>query len=318
MKTTERTVHFYDLKLDSYTGTSGIERPACVDIDVLLSHIVDSKPIGHAIYKSGNILVDVADWAHDVNTGCHKILINRADRNVSDITFRDFNSNKTRKAGKTKQEGVEFSSHIIIKPNADKRSALVLMTIGSGVTAQLIDRLFTQLTSELKDVPKHVDLFCFTHPSAERDAKGRPVTYRVNYKFECLGHKSTVLNDALKNGTFISMELIAHEHRAFDAGGNLQIEEQSICVKAATPSLMTAAGLINAVKAYMKNSPPQQYDNARIRYKGDGGEPQTTTLKTNELEAAFTRRQKIHLPSEVEAQQTKLQPEIIAALEDLL
>ncbi|MEO8118021.1 MAG: hypothetical protein ABI606_01705 [Rhodoferax sp.] len=318
MKTKERTVHFYDLILDSYTGSDGISRPACADLEEILSRMVAAKPIGHPIVKARTIVMDVADWEYDKPRKFHRILINRADSNVSDVTFRDFNSNRIRKAGKTKVEGVESSAHIIVKPKSDKRSALVMMTAGAGVTAQMLERLFTQLTTALKDATGNSDLFAFPHPSNERDSKGMTVTYKVNYKYECLGHKSTVLDDALRNGTFLSMELIAHEHSAFDTGGNLQINEQSISIKAATPSLLTAAGLINAVKAYMKNSPAKQYDNARIRYKGDGGDPQTTTLKTNELDAAFTRKQKVELASEVEAQQTKLHPDIIAAMEKLL
>lgn len=318
MKTDERTVHFYDLILDSHTGSREITSPACTDLEKILIRLFNAKPIGHAIVKTGSIIVNVTDWTYDPSNGSHKLLLNRADRNVSDITFRDFNSNLTRRAGKTKIEGVESSAHIIIKISPNKRSALVLMTAGAGVTAQVIERLFYQLTTALKKTAGNDDIFTFSHPSGERDKKGNPVTYRVNYRYECVGHKSTVLDDALRNGTFLSMDLIAHEHLQFDNGGNLQIEEQSISVKAASPSLLTAAGLINAVKSFLKNSPLQQYDNARIRYKGDGGDPQTTTLKTNDLDAAFTRKQKIQLPNSVDSQQIKLHPEIIAAMEKLL
>lgn len=318
MKTKERTIYFYDLTLTSYTGSDGVSSPACADLSEILSRMLAANPIGRAIVRNQTILMDVADWKYDKVKKYHQILINRADSSVSDVTFRDFQSNKTRKAGKTKVEGVEFSAHIIVRPNPDKCSALVVMTAGAGVTATVLDRLFKDLTLTLKDDVANADLFVFAHPSSERDSKGNPVTYKVNYKYECLGHKGTILDDALRNGTFLSMDLIAHEHRKFDAGGNLQIKEQSISVKADTPSLMTAAGLINAVKAYMRSSPPVQFDNARIRYKGESGEPQTTTLKTNELDAAFTRRQKIDLPIDVEAQQTQLHPQIIAAMEKLL
>lgn len=318
MKTKERTVHFYDLILSSYSGAEGIARPACADLDAILSRLSKANPIGHMIVNNRSIIMCVADWKFDKTLMCHKILINRADSNVSDVTFRDFKSNLIRKAGKTKVEGVECSAHIIVKPKPDKRSALLMMTGGAGVTSQRLDSLFTQLTTALKDDPASIDLFAFGHPSNERDAKGNLVTYKVNYKYECVGHKSAVLDDALRNGAFLSMDLIAHEHRAFDTGGNLQIEEQSISIKAVNPSLMTAAKLINSVKAYLKNAPPQQYDNARIRYKGNNGDPQVTTLSTNDLDAAFTRRQKIELANDVEAQQTKLNPDIISAMEKLL
>lgn len=317
MKTKERTVHFYDLILSAYTASKGIS-PACADLNDILSRLRKAGPIGYEIAKNQSIVMCVADWSFDTKLQCHKILINRADSTVSDVTFRDFTNNLTRKAGKKKVEGVECSAHIIVQPRDDKRSALVMMTGGAGVTSQTLDRLLSQLTTGLKNDAANISIFEFSHPSGERDAKGNPVTYKVNYKYECVGHKSAVLDDALRNGSFLSMDLIAHEHRAFDAGGNLQIEEQSISITAVNPSNMTGASLIKSVKAFMNNKPPLQYDNVRIRYRGNNGDPQVTTLSTNDLEAAFTRRQKIELANDVEAQQTKLNPDIISAMEKLL
>jgi hypothetical protein len=318
MKTDERTVYFYDLVLSAHAQFEGIVNASGADLSEILALIAKLKPLNYEITKpNSKVAVVVSDWQHDTKKGIHKILINRADCDVSDVAFRDFSSKKIRKAGKTKIEGVEYSSHIIIKPRSDNRTALMLMTMGAGVTAVLVDRMLSQLTKNL-DLAANKSLFNFAHPSAQRNARGEPFTYKVKYSYQSNGHKGSALEDALTTGTFISMDLIAHEFSSFDSGGNLHVEAQSISVKANVPKLLTAAGLINAVKAFMGNKPAQQYDNARIRFKTADGSDQTTTLDTNDLDAAFTKKQKVMLDVDVESQQTKLNANIITAMEQLL
>lgn len=114
------------------------------------------------------------------------------------------------------------------------------------------------------------------------------------------------------------MELVAHEFSNFDAAGNLTVQEQSISVKATNPKLLTAAGLKNAVKRFLKSEPQYQFDDLRIRYKDAMGKDRATTLKTNDLDAAFTRKETVELSMEVDAQQSKLSSVVVAALEKLL
>jgi hypothetical protein len=318
VRTKERVVYFYDLLIESYTGADGIKNAASADLRDLLARILQSRPIGHAIASRGTVRVDVADWKFAAGQGTHRVLINRADKTLSDVAFRDFDSRKVRKGGKTKAEGIEASCHVIMRPNKDGRSALVLLTAGAGVTRETVERLIAQRVRQLAKSEANDDLFAFRHPSGEKAANGAPATYRVRYKVECVAHKSKQLDEALKHGGFVSLDLIAPEYDKFDAGGNLRINASSISIKADNPTLVTAAGLVNAVKSYLKKTPKNAYDSARIRYKADGNNTSTVTLNTNDLDSAFSRKERVELSTEAEAQQEKLEPIVIAAMESLL
>lgn len=318
MKTRERTVHFYDLLMKSTTRSDGITSPGCADLPLILARIAKAKPKGTEIVKRRSVLTELADWHHDAATSSYQLLINRADANVSDVAFRDLTSRSFRKAGKTKLEGIEASSHIIVRPNADRRTALVLMTMGAGVGSGVVERLINTLTRELERNAQNSDLFNFAHPSGERDARGIPVTYKVRYSFECVAHKDVVLDDALKSGEFVSMELIANKFEAFDQGGNLHIEKQSVEIKAGKPSLISGAGLVNAIRSRMRQQGAQQYEEARIRYKNATGADRVTTLRINQLDAAFTRKELIEFTTDVDAQQLTLSPTVISAMKALL
>lgn len=318
MRTNERTVHFYDLILESHTPSGGVENPSCAPLSVMLSGLTSLNPKGHALIERGDVMIEIADWKYQSAKGYLKILINRADRNASDVAFKNFKTKNIRKGGKTVEEGVDYSSHIIIKPQPGQPRALVLMTMGAGVTALMIQKMFNVLSRLLNSAATHPAIFSFPHPSGEMDSKGSPVAYKVRYRYHCVAHQGALLEDALKNGEFVAMELIAHEYRGFDAGGNLQVKRQSISIAAENPAVITAAGLKNAIKHFIRNKPDHQYDSAKVIYKGTAGDTHTATLKTNDLDAAFTRKQVISLPTAVEQQQSTFSSVVISEMEKLL
>jgi len=318
MKLTERTVHYYDLILSSSTRVKGIENPSCCDLSALVERLTKLAPKGMEISKTASSSVEISDWDYNKTTKILKVLLNRADRNVSDVAFKDLSSKTRRKAGKTKQEGIETSCHLVIRPNPNGNSALVLLTMGSGITFEAIARGMTLLARLAKKVKANHDLFNFPLPSGELDAKGKPVSYAVRYSFELLAHKSSMLDDALKGGRFLSMELIAHQHSQFDAGGNLQVERQNFFITSANAKSVTGAVVKKAIKEYFSSEHDYQFDNARIAYVGTDGNKKITTLLTNDLDAAFTKRDSISLSAPVDSQQTSISDVITSEMIKLL
>lgn len=318
MKTTERTIHFYDLYVKPYTLASEIGNAAGAPLQLLIERCMPSFNAGLAVDSKGNTQVQVEQCIYDSSTKSFHMLINRADKNVSDVTFRDFNNRKTRKGGKTKIEGIENSCHIIIRPNKDKKSALLLMTMGAGVSPGLIERLLNVATVTLRRSGQHDDLFKFAHPSHEI-VNGKPVTYNVRYQYNNLSHKSTLLDAALKTGEFLAMDLISHPGaEKFDANATLMVEQRSLQITAVNPEGMTAAGLVNSFKRYLKMADALSVDDVRISFKNEAGKTRSQMFKPNELDAAFTRKETIQLASEVDAQQSKLNSVITSAMAKLL
>ncbi len=318
MKTTERTVHFYELCMQS-TTKAAVPSPSCARLsDVLAAcrQVVTALP--YEISKGPAIAITLADWRIDPATGNHELLINKADITKSDVAFRDMQTSNVRMAGKQRTEAIECSSHFIIQPAADGRTAKVLMTMGSGLSIVHLERLVGQLARIAAKQLATAGLFRFPVPSGERDAKGIPVTYSVRYTFGCTGYKGTVLDNALRNGEFLEMELIAHDTKLFDAGGNLAIEQQSIKVRPVGAGPFTGAGLKQLIKGFMASGPHDPYHQARIRYKTPVGKTSTTTLEVTALDAAFTHNETIELDPPADDFQTNLHAGILAEMKRLL
>lgn len=316
MKTTERTVHFYDIVMTAHTGAEDVLNPSTTSMANMLSAIASLSPSTIDIKNRANVSTDIAQWIQTYSRDQTHILINRADKNVSDVAFKNFENGAVRKGNKTKDEGIDISSHVILKPLANTPKSSALITMGAGVTARLICVLLNLLTRVVKKNPQFRSLFYFRHPSNALGGNGRPLEYSVRYVFDYVAHKSATLEDALTRGTFVSMDLVAHEVSAFDAGGQFTIEEQSIVVKAAVPETVTGASIINGFRAFVPST-NRQYDKLRVRYKVDD-RVETTTLNTNDLDAVFTRSKIIQLDPPQEQQQTVFSAEIIGKMQELL
>jgi hypothetical protein len=296
-----------------------VPNPGCADIkEILEACKLAAGRLPFEIVRNKAVAVTVADWHIDPATGNHSLLVNKADITKSDVAFRDLQTFNVRKAGKQRTEAIESSSHLIIQPAAGGRTAKVLMTMGAGLGAVVLERLMTVLSRLAKKHARSAHLFQFPVPSGERDAKGVPVTYGVRYSFECAGYKGLVLDNALRTGEFLEMELIAHDMKAFDAGGNLAIEQQSIKVRPAGAGLITGPKLRQMLKGFMASKGHDPYDQARIRYKTPAGKTSTTTLEMNALDAAFTQSELIHLDPPADEHQIKLHPGILAEMKKLL
>jgi hypothetical protein len=114
------------------------------------------------------------------------------------------------------------------------------------------------------------------------------------------------------------MELVAHDHKDFDTGGNLTIEERSMRVTAVVPKNVTGAAVRNAIRHYQKNPDAERFDKVRIRYKTPSGKSTSTTLDLDHLDAAFTLKEVIEFNSDVESHQEKLSQTVMAEMRRLV
>lgn len=317
----KRTVHFYEIKIESRTKAD-INNPSIAPLSDLLSSfakLASSQRLPATIRKSPNIHTVLGDWKYDAAHNCYGLLISKANAAVSDIALRDLTTRRLRKAGKTKIEGIEDSAHLLIRPNKDGRTAAVLLTMGAGVSVRDLEVLLRMLGKEASTIPINRPLFYFDDPSGAKDTNNNPKQYKVGYLFSATAHQGQTLTQALSGGEFQALELIAHEDSKFDTGGNLQITERSLAVRAVLPKTVTGAAVRNAVNAYLRNPANTiQYDKVRIRYKTPSGKDTSATLEIQQLDAAFTLKELIEFDTDVESQQEKLSPIILDAMKPLL
>lgn len=316
----KRTVHFYEIKVRSSTRKD-IKSPSCASLADLLkcfAKMAKSGQLPQMIRKSSKLHTVLADWRYDQATNCYELLISKANAALSDVALRDLQTARLRKAGKTKAEGIEVSAHVLLRPNSDNRTALLLVTMGAGVGAQDIEVLLRHLSREAAKDPKNRSLFYFDDPSAAQDDKGNPLQYKVQYGFSAAGYQGQTLTAALQSGQFESMELIGHEVTPFDSGGNLQIKTRSVSIDAVVPKAVTGATIRNAVLSFQKLVSDVQYDQLRIHYKTVAGQRTSAMLEIGNLDAAFTLKDHIEFDTDVEAQQDTLNPLVLAKMKPLL
>ena len=320
MHTRKRRVHFYVIEMKSYAhANTGITNPAAAHIgDMLNSFASLGTRLPVEIAKTKQISTMLADWKHDHVNGYYEILLNKADANLSDVAFRRLDNKALRKAGKEKIEGIETSSHVLLRPNQDGRTATVLMTMGAGISIGDVCKLFRLLSKAAVNTRANRALFFFDHPSGERDAKGKAVQYRVSYQFLHYGFMGLTLDQALRSGEFECLELIAHDTDRFDTTGNLQIQERSLKITSGIPQTVTGASIRNAIRAFKSNPDGAFYDTARIHYKSPSGKSSTASLPIQDLDAAFTYSENITFDTDVEAQQASLSPTVLEKMRPLL
>jgi|GEM_PF-2567073 len=316
----KRTVHFYEVHVHSYTK-GDIQNPSCASLSDLLrcfAGLATSNKLPQTIRKSRNLHTVLSDWSYDGSNNCYQLLISKANAALSDVALRDLGTKRLRKAGKTKVEGIEISAHVLLRPNADGRTAAVLLTMGAGVAAKDIEVLLTGMSRLAVKRRGSKDLYWFDQPSGAKDANGKGSQYQVQYRFVAQAHMGQTLATALSSGEFESMELIAAVRSQFDTGGNLQVTERSLSVQANLPKTVTAAGIRNAIGSFRKNPDNVAYSKMRIHYKTVAGKHTSATLDLNNLDAAFTLKEHIEFDSDVEAQQETLSPTIVDGMKLLL
>lgn len=316
----KRTVHFYEIHVHS-SAKVDIQNPSCAPLTDLLkcfAGLATRNKLPQTIRKSSHLHTVLADWHHDNHNDCYQLLISKANAALSDVALRDLGTKRLRMAGKTRVEGIEISAHILLRPNADGKTAVVLLTMGAGVAAKDIEVLLRSMSRLASKRSRNKALYWFDDPSGAKDAKGKPIQYQVQYRFVAHAHMGQTLTDALQSGEFDSMELIAPVRSQFDAGGNLQITERSLSVQAVLPKTVTGATIRNAIRKFRTQPDAAIFSRLRIHYKTIAGKKTSATLDLNNLDAAFTLKEQIEFDTDVEAQQEVLSPTIVDGMKLLL
>ena len=316
----KRTVHFYEIHLSSFTNAA-VKNPSCASLTDLFQHftlLASGSKLPRTIRQSSQLHTVLADWNYDAANNCYELLVSKANAALSDVALRDLGTAKLRKAGKTKVEGIEVSAHVLIRPNTDGKKAAMLLTMGASVAAQDIEVMLRLMSRQASKDPRSKSLFYFDDPSGAKTPDGKPLQYKVQYRFAAYGHQGQTLATALKSGEFESMELIAHEQAKFDAGGNLQIVERSLGIQARIPKAVTGATITNAIRSFRQSPDGAIYDKLRLHYKTVAVKRTSAILDIKNLDAAFTLKEHIEFDSDVEAQQERLSTVILAGMKPLL
>lgn len=311
MKTKERLVHFYDLELQTLSLDKKIQNPFAENMANMLSVLAKLIKKGDEIGSNKNI--EVVDFAHEKKYSKLILLLNRSDSELSDVAYKDKRTKNRRNGNKTPTEAIEISSHVIIKAQLNSEKAEVRMTMGSGIYIERVVKFLNELYEKNKVNDKQIiALKTRPHPTQALGANNKALTYQVNHRFEHKAHPNAWLKDILNTGEVNGLELIETGHHQFDSTQAHDIVKKTL--KIIPMSSKWSIQKIRDLFALAQKNHKLIADKVRIDYKV-GSDKSDRTFALNELDAAFTKSEKIELDTDHNQQQTEIGYAIIAKME---
>ena len=130
----------------------------------------------------------------EANDRYYHLMLEVGNKDVTGVSFLDFNTKSTRDINKTDNEGSHFDSHILIKRQCDDHGRhLILIESVPGIS--------------LTSVRDHIIWVCRNSRYEKvADDNGNPKRYRPIFEID--GYQSKTIREALQQGTLQDIELI--------------------------------------------------------------------------------------------------------------
>lgn len=253
--------------------------------------------------------------------GVYSILVNKCDRQLADPRFSDPSRSKWRTASRQGNEGLDFSSHILIRPSADPlENGPTLVENATGLSINFIARFLNALLRDVEALQP--EAFEFSHPDGSVDASGKPKKYRSRFTFRFDGHPSDALVESLQEGSIHGIELITASNRAgqLDTHGYIREVRQTLGIKLG--DTIERGKRVGALKSFFQKK-SNVYETARIAFKDPEGLERTVKVATAdftvEADSLFVKRAIIDgFTTPLEQAYEELNPDIIKKMRTLL
>lgn len=319
MKIKSRTVSFYEINLLTSSISDEIEKAHQTAMDDLLPFLQKHIPKGHEIpYANTPIEVIESRWC-TVNNEL-QLLLNITDPDRSDVAYRKRTTRARRTGDKAKDEDIELSAHVVIRPMPGSATAKMAMTTGAGVPASKVVSLLTAVYKLQAKSPTITKLTNPPLPTKTLDAKGKPKTYKVRHRFELNGMPNGTLKDIIKTGKIVGVELIDTGTKPLDASSPFSVNRMQMHIEVGAHNVDVSV-LHRIMRAALKNKNIEA-DKIRIDYKETQSSQDTEvkhkTFDAMRLNEAFTRTESITLETAHADQQLAISEEIISKVSALL
>lgn len=285
----ERWVYFYDYKFTPYPkGSNNIPlKDLLSGLETLVDNNEAVKFYNHMTSALRITSMDVTDEKTIT------LLIQLADKNISDPAFSDIEKGNLRVVEKAIGEGVAITAHIIIscEPYMNRNIYLVTIEKVPGINSA---RIASFLTAIFKIIRNNENI-------RVKDEKGKN---RIHFpQITASGHTSESLKSDLEHGTLRGFEFISYdtsENDGFDEETYLKPRERSLKIGVSRFESGEAAWKIikSAANVFNKNN----YDRMRVNVRKEESD-RWVEADVNDLEStAFVRHEKISLENEIKSQ----------------
>jgi hypothetical protein len=318
MKIKSRTVHFFELTLNTISLNEEIPSAVQLSLNTLIPLLIPSMYEGFEI-KSGKTPIEVTQFKWNADREELALLLNKPDPDRSDVAYRKRNSKLRRLGNKATDEDIEVSAHVLIKLVSNSTTAKMLLTIGAGISPGKIVSYLNSLYLKIKDKKSIKKLRNVPVPTNILRDDGSHETYEVNHRFTFNAMPNGTLQDIVKSGKVIGLNLINTGVENFDTSTKFPVDKLVMHIDLKSESVDIP--LIKKIFRIANDKRNFTADQVRVEYRDKDDSdvsPKSKTFDVARLEEAFTRSETVELESTHDDHQTKFSDEILREMRSLL
>lgn len=306
MKKKEMRVASYQLICTPETRAKNIQHPSGAKLEDILTELTKAFSKKHFLTEVKSKLTLLAiDDIHKSGSNEFQILMSLADSDKPDPVMKNMQTRQRRAAGKTANDGLDVSTHILIRCDQNGKTARLLLTRGGRISSAIVIKFLNRALRAMAGKAQYKNLFVFKRPSGDPSQ-----TYEVRYEIHCDSEKNQTISDALNGGVLKEIVLVNQQTPIeYDQNTQLYQYESAITLKPQN-SINSPSKIIKFIKGERAN-----YDTARIRFKMKSStDMHERTLLTSNVEEAFTLSKTITLSVDVQSVYHQINNEIIGLM----
>lgn len=262
----QRWIYFYDKFLKSYP-----EDAPYFEMREIMKELHDRQQQGNSVKLINNetAAIRINDMHFDDTNSTVCLLIQYADKTISDPVFSNLQTGDIRVEPKLDGEGVAISAHILVSLTPNDDGGNTYITLVEDVPGIGKTKIEPFLTSEFKKVSEG---YVFSDEQ-ERERSCRPMV-------EMSAYPSQSLKEDMERGILQGLELVRNTHinGEFDEPDYTKTDSHIVKIKVTRPvNGEEAVGLINRIKQKARRL---NYSELRVRYKRREGKQRTVPIST--------------------------------------
>lgn len=233
----------------------------------------------HRLYSADSKLMWISDV--DENAEFYILLVHTADKNVAGMSLVDFQTMDARDIEKAEEEGGLYSSHVLIKKDADENERNQI----------LVEKVPGVYLGSIKD---HLTWVC-KHPTLHKvahDDEGNLKSYRAIFEID--GYQSRTISEAIAGGTLKDVEFVSIEEENVDGLDEEPLIEEIIHEAKWSINKKVPEDRINPLFSWLREQRPTDNSKMFVRIKTEAGQIKTTEIDPDNdqmLEAAFIQNE---------------------------
>lgn len=226
-------------------------------------------------------------WCRDLTEGNEyfQLLLQLGDKNVSDMSYYNFQTDESRDIEKEEDEGGHFGAHILIKREPDDfGNHLILIEKVPGI--------------QFSSVKDHLGWIC-RHEKYEKEARDENGKIkRFTPVIQIVGHQSRTIREALRTGVLQDIEFVSSE-ATHDNGLDEEPSIREVIHEAKWDirrrlNEEQATGLLSRINPFRQQRGMPDDTQVFVRIKADNGQVRQTEIMydgTEALEQAFIQNE---------------------------